>query len=139
MMKIMFEDNHDLGFVLWCLASEAISMGEFHEWILYVIETVDNPPAYIFDLLDFKGYMANIHPIVGFTPDWSPTDSEIKAISGIALRRGIIPYEPVDPTSCAEALAANPAIQSKFEEMFLFISIPANQPLHRTLNRAREP
>lgn len=122
-MGITFEDSHDLGFVLWCLGSEGINMAEFQKWVLHVIDTVEAPPLYIFNLIDFSGYLTELHRIIGFIPDWSPSDSEFSAISGIAVLRGITPYEPIDTVSCTEALQKNPGIRSKFEEMFPFIRL----------------
>ena len=126
-MRLTKDDNHDIGFARWCLASEAISKEEFRQWILHVIEVVDDPPPYVFDLVDFDGYLTDLVKIMPFTPDWAPTQSEISAISGIAISRGVTPYEPVNEKTCLQALSENPSINDWFFRLFPFIDRNAEQ------------
>lgn len=126
-MRITKNDNHDLGFVLWCFASEAITKEEFREWVMHVIEIVEVPPQYIFELIDFDGYLVDLHKTIGFTPDWSPTKKEQNAISGIAIRRGVEAYEHVDTEKCIEALRQSESISDQFSKLFPFIKIDCQQ------------
>jgi hypothetical protein len=126
-MRIAKNDNHDLGFVQWCLACEAITKDEFRRWVLHVIEVVDSPPPYIFDLIDFEGYLTDLGKIVPFTPDWSPSEQEIAAISGIALSRGVSPYEPVNEKRCLKALSECSSVREWFAKLFPFINLSIEQ------------
>ena len=126
-MRLTKDDSHDIGFARWCLASEAISKEEFRRWILHVIEVVDDPLPYIFDLVDFDGFLTDIVRIMPFTPDWSPTKLEMAAISGIALSRGVSPYEAVDEEACLRALMQSPSISEWFSNLFPFIGRDAEQ------------
>ena len=120
-MRLTKNDSHDLGFVRWCLACEAISKDEFRKWVLYVIEEIDNPPSYIFDLIDFDGFLTDLNRLIPFTPDWSPTNQELAAISGITLSRGFSPYEPVDEEACIQAISQCASIRDWFTQIFPFI------------------
>jgi hypothetical protein len=104
-MRLTKDDSRDIGFARWCLACQAISKEEFRQWVLYVLSEVENPPAYIYDLVDFDGCMTEIVRIMPFAPDWSPTQREMAAISGIALSRGVSPYESVNVEICKKALS----------------------------------
>ena len=60
--KIYKNDSEDFNFVLGCLYSQAIDLAEFRIWIERIIETtpVEGIPFYIFDLVDFDGYLYEI-------------------------------------------------------------------------------
>ena len=126
-MRLSKDNSHDIGFACCCLASEAITKEEFRRWILHVIEVVDDPPPYIFDLVDFDGFPTDIVRIMPFTPDWSPTKHEMAAISGIALSRGVNPYEAVNEEACLQALGQSPSISEWFSNLFPFIDRNAKQ------------
>lgn len=47
-------DNEDLGFAQSCLFSSIISFDEFLEWLYLVIDTNEEVPVYIYDILECK-------------------------------------------------------------------------------------
>ena len=120
-MRLSKDDSSDIGFALWCLASEAISKEEFSEWILHVIEVVPDPPLYIFDLLDSSGYLTDINKSIPFTPSAGLSDHQVSAISGIALTRGVSPFEEVDEKQCMKAMRKETAVVEQFSQLFPFI------------------
>ncbi|MGR3677302.1 MAG: hypothetical protein ACU0AZ_04845, partial [Paracoccaceae bacterium] len=50
-------DSSDIDFALACLMAGAIHFGEFKEWLYFVIEHADDPPHYLFDMLDVELYV----------------------------------------------------------------------------------
>lgn len=123
MLRITQDDSDDLALVLWAIACEAINWAEFRAWVLRVIEHDAAPPDYVFDLLDFQGTFTDLHKIIGFVPGWEPTDDEMSALSGIAIRRGRRPFEAVDEPRCLAALARHPGLVQRLREMIPSVDI----------------
>ncbi|QTD65190.1 hypothetical protein J4G46_05235 [Acinetobacter towneri] len=126
MLKIHKENNEDLGFVIGCLYSQAISLNEFRSWIEYVIEIsdIENIPQYIFDLADFDDYLFNISKKVGFVASSGLSEEQKKALEGIAYLRSRKLVDPeLDKTQALKLLDKYPIIMSRFRELFPFIEI----------------
>lgn len=124
--KIYKNDSEDFNFVLGCLYSQAIDLAEFRIWIERIIETtpVEDIPFYIFDLVDFDGYLYEISKIIGFVPDDYLSNDEKNSLYGIAFLRGADIYDP--PVTRDEALKAverNPNILERFKSLFPFINL----------------
>lgn len=124
--KIYKNDSEDFNFVLGCLYSQAIDLAEFRIWIERIIETtpVEGIPFYIFDLVDFDGYLYEISKIIGFVPDDYLSNDEKNSLYGIAFLRGADIYDP--PVTRDEALKAmerNPNILERFKSLFPFINL----------------
>lgn len=124
--KIYKNDSEDFNFVLGCLYSQAIDLAEFRIWIKRIIETtpVEGIPFYIFDLVDFDGYLYEISKIIGFVPDDYLSNDEKNSLYGIAFLRGADIYDP--PVTRDEALKAverNPNILERFKSLFPFINL----------------
>ncbi|MBP1483044.1 hypothetical protein [Acinetobacter nosocomialis] len=124
--KIYKNDSEDFNFVLGCLYSQAIDLAEFRIWIERIIETtpVEDIPFYIFDLVDFDGYLYEISKIIGFVPDDCLSNDEKNSLYGIAFLRGADIYDP--PVTRDEALKAverNPNILERFKSLFPFINL----------------
>lgn len=121
--RVLKEDGEDLGFVLDCLYSGAISFDEFKEWLYLVIERTDEVPFYVFDILDLKNKF-DFKPLItiGFVPHWDHTEKESDAINAIAYkRRPDYVSDAVSREEALKALEANPHIENRFRESFPFI------------------
>ncbi|WP_151750065.1 hypothetical protein [Acinetobacter seifertii] len=124
--KIYKNDSEDFNFVLGYLYSQAIDLAEFRIWIERIIETtpVEDIPFYIFDLVDFNGYLYEISKIIGFVPDEYLSNDEKNSLYGIAFLRGADIYDP--PVTRDEALKAvkrNLHILERFKGLFPFINL----------------
>ena len=118
------EDCDLLGFVVGCLFSTAISLADFRQWCQLVIRTreIEAIPAYFFELESFDEPLTHIYEAIGFNPGWKHTESEWRALYGIAAQRGIEPFDwPVAPETALRNLAKNPKIAARFRETFPFI------------------
>ncbi|MDQ9036402.1 hypothetical protein RFH07_07185 [Acinetobacter seifertii] len=124
--KIYKNDSEDFNFVLGCLYSQAIDLADFRIWIERIIEitSVEDIPFYIFDLVDFDGYLYEVSKIIGFVPDDYLSNDEKNSLYGIAFLRGADIYDP--PVTRDEALKAverNPHILKRFKSLFPFINL----------------
>lgn len=125
-MHLTKENSDDLGFANICLTYSAITFDEFKNWIYAIIESSDDYPSFLFDILDAKekfDYTLKVRQIIGFNPSWDPSESEHQAIAGIAYKR--FPNHKSDVARkdpALKALTANPHIESRFRETFPFIT-----------------
>lgn len=115
-----------VGFIIACLFSSAIDLGELNQWATSVVERmeVDDIPGYIFDLIDFDGALAEIYKTIGFSPVWNRSDEEDTALLGIAIKRGRDVFDmPMSTDSALQCLDNNPHIKEAFNEIFPFASV----------------
>lgn len=102
--RLTQNDSQDIGFALSCLNFRAIHFREFKEWVCYVIEHADDPPGYLFDMLDIK-QLVDFKPvqIMGWRSSATITGDEADVLTGISFRRGITSFE--DTISREDAMA----------------------------------
>lgn len=125
--RVTKEDSYDLGFADACQLSAAISPEEFVKWVYWVIENSDQDlPSYFFDLDSLSNSAGALYDAIGFVPSPELSDSEEKAIDGIAYKRGA--YDPlpdydvhISKEDALNALADNPQIEERFRNTFPFI------------------
>lgn len=119
------EDSEIIAFVAGCLLSGVITKDELSQWAVHVITKSDGDyPLYLLDLIDFNKPSADIYNVIGFSPHWSFTNDDDKALYGIALKRGKTPYEkPCSPEEAFEKLDQRPALLRHFKEIFPFVEI----------------
>lgn len=119
------DDSDDIGFALSCLESGAIHFREFHEWLYYVIEHCEDPPAYIFDMLGVK-VRVDFKPgqIMGWTAGGNLTDSEMDALDGISFLRKICSYEDtISRQDAIQILQERPKFARRVKDFFPFIDL----------------
>ncbi|WP_419792898.1 hypothetical protein ACN09C_00430 [Serratia fonticola] len=117
------KDHDTIGFVVDALFSNAIDKSETREWATRIIRDNDVPdiPGYIFDLINFDEAGAHIYKLIGFFCDWQGSDSQSKALYGIALKRGKDLGEECTPKAALKALETHPEVEQRFRETFPFI------------------
>lgn len=92
--RLSKEDSADIGFALACLTGGAIHFREFKEWLFHVIKHCDDPPAYIFDMLDVKDRRDfRALEIMRFVGISKLTNADYDAIAGVRFLRGISDFE----------------------------------------------
>ena len=90
MQGLTREDSDEIGFVVACAFSSAISLDELKQWCIDVViknNPVDQIPGYIFDLMDFDQPLMHVFKLIGFVPSWARIDAEDDALMGIAAHR----------------------------------------------------
>ena len=120
------DDSSQIGFVTACLFSEAITLDDLHNWCVHLISQHDvaDLPSYVFELVDFDGYLKDIYETIGFSAGFSRTPSEDLALQGLAVLRGRQPYElHVSPAQAVSMVAQHPEILARFREVFPFIEV----------------
>lgn len=126
--RITREDSDDLGFVIDCLYSHAITMDEFNEWITRLTADHDDLPLFVFDLIDFTDEdrlkLSHWQTYGGFVPYWQATESETAALVGIGVRR----FGEVESDFCTRdealvSLSRHPTIVDRFHETFPFVDL----------------
>ncbi|KGQ67894.1 hypothetical protein ACLRAA_06205 [Gallibacterium anatis] len=125
-LKLTRDESGDIGFVKSTLIAEAITLKEFNNWVIFIINNhpIDELPIYIFDLIDFKGYLCDLTNIIGFVPYSGLNDNENYALYGIALKRfGKIVDCPISYQCALDALNNNPQVLIRFKETFPFIEL----------------
>lgn len=121
-------DSSDIGFALSCLIGRAIHFREFKEWLYFVVEHSDDPPSYVFDMLDVKLFVDfKPYEIMGFVASGGLSTDEADAISGFRFLRGISDFE--DRISRHDAIAKlrlNPDFERKVKSFFPFLNMDSH-------------
>ncbi|MWP62730.1 hypothetical protein [Gilliamella sp. Pas-s25] len=128
MLKLVKGNEQTIGFVYYCLLCGVINMDEVNRWAEKVIgeNEVSDLPDYIFDVIDFKGIITELERLIGFIPYWKCTKAQIKAVYGIAVKRGEKLSQddvPFNEEQALEALKKHPEIEKLFRETFPFIDL----------------
>ncbi|CAI3791529.1 hypothetical protein GLGCALEP_00256 [Pseudomonas sp. MM221] len=111
-----------LGFVITCLFCGAINCEEFQSWSAQVLAT-DQAPAFMNELMTFDEPLFKVFAVIGHVPHWPHVEAEEHALYGIAVCRGIEPFDmPVSPQEARQALVAEPGIEAVFRQVFDFIA-----------------
>jgi len=123
--RITKDDSSDIGLALACLLSDAIHFREFKEWLYHVIEHDNDPPSYIFDMLDNKLRRdVNHFRIMGWSADPKLTDEEYGVLFGIGFRRGIRNLEDVITREDAvNMLKSNESFYKRVQVFFPFLDL----------------
>ncbi|KIN61235.1 hypothetical protein Z945_2225 [Sulfitobacter noctilucae] len=123
--RLTKNDSADIGFALHCLKSSAIHFGEFKEWIYHVITDADDPPHYLFDMLEVA-QLIDFKPmrIMGWHSSFTLSDDEAAALSGIALLRGISTMQDsISKKEALERLQDNGAFFDRVKAFFPFLDL----------------
>lgn len=127
--RVTVDDSKDLGFAKWCLTSAAIEHNEFVAWIYRVIVDMDRPLPHLLalgDTTDRFEVLRTWQGIVGWQPDWSPSNRESAAIDGIAYLRDPRHWsDATDPETVLKALRRSPGTVIRFARLFPDIALPA--------------
>ena len=129
-LRLTKNDSADIAFVENCLMSGAISQDELRQWLYHVIESIDDIPTYVFDLLDtedLREMFRGANGPIGFFTSSDLSDAESDAVTGIAYKRGHcdrpLRYDVyIERDAAFEALARNLHIEKRFRETFPFIA-----------------
>ena len=119
------ENSEDLGFVLMCLAYQAITIEELKKWLDIVL--MDTPteelPNYFFDLID--GDVFDIFKNMSYVPHSSLSRYEKYALEGIAYIRKVRSLTDMlaKEETALKALQNNPQILERFKKFFPFVEI----------------
>ena len=119
------ENSEDLGFVLMCLAYQAITIEELKKWLDIVL--MDTPteelPNYFFDLID--GDVFDIFKNMSYVPHDNLSRYEEYAVEGIAYIRKVRPLIDmvVKEETALKSLQNNPQILERFKKFFPFVEI----------------
>ncbi len=120
------DDGQRIGYVLSALGSDAIDAADLRRWCEALLRDNDaaDIPAYVFDLLEFDGKLADVYKVVGFVPSSGLTANEKRALYGIAVLRGVVPLDwPVTKEAALRSLEACPDVMRRFQEEFAFVAL----------------
>jgi hypothetical protein len=93
-MKVNLEDSIDLGITMDALALGAISTDDVSAWASRVIDVMDDPPTYIYTMLDLQGlYGKDLQREIGFVAGADLDDAEFQYLREIGVRRGLEQFE----------------------------------------------
>ena len=89
-MRVIFNDSIDLGFAVAALITGTVDRSEIADWAARVIDEVEDPPTYIYVMLDMERYHGRgLHDELGFTPNSGVnSEDEFQYLREIAVRRG---------------------------------------------------
>ena len=123
--RLTKNDCEDIGFAQSCLTAGIISFDELKQWLFWVIETEDDVPNYIWDIIDLKEKFDFVPlRIMGFNPYWEHTDDEDDALDGIGYKRSLdFNSDAVSRSDALQKLIANPHIEERFRKTFPFIDL----------------
>jgi hypothetical protein len=124
-LRLTKNNDADIRYALASLLCGAIHFAELKEWLYFVIENTDSPPAYIFDMLDVKRKVDfKPNDIMGWTPSSFISDNEMDFLTAIGFHRGINSFE--DTMTREEAtllLQGGEAFYSKAKAFFPMIDL----------------
>ena len=113
-----------IGFVTKSLSYLAINRSEVSEWaIKMVVENdINELPYFLIDLMDFNDESPDLFKIIGFVPVWKHNKDQLKALYGIAIKRGKSQSDiNITANEALTALEKNSEIEQRFRETFPFI------------------
>ena len=121
------DDDADIMFALSCLGYGAILFREFKEWLYFVIEHAEEPPSYVFDMLDVK-IRRDFYPmeIMGWHNSDGLSEEEWGSLKGIGVLRGINSLHKDDGLTSSEAVAIlknNEAFFNRVKAFFPFLDL----------------
>lgn len=87
-MRVRRENPIDLGFALYCFHCYVIDSDELSSWAARAIDEEDDPPSYLYELLDYRGYLKDIDRLIGFTPENGLDEDDWQYLIQIGVRRG---------------------------------------------------
>lgn len=112
-----------MAFVMTCLFCRAISRNELNFWCTQAL-SLNNAPAFLYDLMDFYDEIFKIYKVTGYVPHWEHTEDDEHALYGIAVRRGFEPYDiPLTSNDALACLEASPDIERLLGQVFDFIKL----------------
>ena len=126
--QITLEKHRILGFYLACIYSKAIDLAEMKRSIegqLIICDDIEMLEIFS-ELVSFDGSKLELAKIIyNSSPNsHSPlSESQDDALTGIAYKRGVIPYEhtPALEQTAKRALEKHPEVEELFREVFPFI------------------
>ncbi|CUH51562.1 hypothetical protein [Shimia marina] len=125
-------DSADIGLASTALTAGAISFEEFQSWINFVVEHAEDPPHYIFDLMDWdRTEVTFISQVIGWWPSADLKDAESDALVGIGFIRNLRGFD--DHLSREEAIAilqANIKVVEQMRALMPFIDWDREVPIH---------
>lgn len=93
-MRVVFEDSLDLGITMDALTVGAINADDVSTWASKVIDSVEDPPPYIYTMLDLRGQYGNdLRREIGFVAGADLSDDEFQYLREIGVRRGLEQFE----------------------------------------------
>jgi hypothetical protein len=89
-VRLILNDSIDLGFAIAALITGTVDRSEIADWAARVIDEVEDPPTYIYVMLDMERYHGRgLHDELGFTPNSGVnSEDEFQYLREIAVRRG---------------------------------------------------
>ena len=121
--RLRKNDGADIAFALSCYYAGAITFAEFQEWLFLVIAQDDDPSPYVFDMIDVKT-REDFKPflLMGFVPGDTLSVAQHRALTGIAIERGLTEgADGMSPEAAGAALDAEAAFRARFCAFFPFI------------------
>lgn len=113
-----FYSDELLAFVITCLFCDAISKEEFRDWCARAL-SLNGAPGFLYDLMEFDDDIFKIFKVVGHVPVWKHTEEDEYALYGVAVRRGVKPYDmPLSNDKAVAALEKSPSVGLLFCEVF---------------------
>lgn len=124
-MRGLTRENSDIiGFVTKSLSYLAINRAEVSEWAIKMVaeNDINELPNYLIDLMDFNDESPDLFKIIGFVPVWKHNKDQLKALYGIAIKRGKS-LSDIDITAneALTALEKYSEIEERFRNTFPFI------------------
>ncbi|WP_077545506.1 hypothetical protein [Rodentibacter genomosp. 2] len=105
--RLTLNNSEDIAFSKVCLIYDSIDLNEFKQWLYNLVRKsdIDDLPSYIFDLIEFDGFLSDLNQVIGFNPNTSLSLEEKNAIIGIAIKRfGSIFDMPISNKEALDAL-----------------------------------
>lgn len=123
-IRVSHQQDQALSFALDALFFEAISLQELAQWCELVVNKLETPPTYLFELTNYAGPLAAVFDEIGFVPISALSTIEENALAAIADLRGIERFEQTPSKSqAAKALKRRPDIFTRYQTQFPFITL----------------
>ncbi|WP_373386904.1 hypothetical protein [Pseudomonas alcaligenes] len=117
------ENSSTIAFIVNCYLSNSISTDELQQWAARIMESTEEYPDYIVDLLSFDAPRVHIYKAIGFSPIRSFTNQEDEAILGITYLRNREVFDGPTRERAINSLHMNQAILAEFRTAFPFIQV----------------
>ena len=131
-MRVIFNDSIDLGFAVAALITGTVDRSEIATWAARVIDKVEDPPTYIYVMLDMERYQGRgLHHEIGFTPtNGVESDEEFHYLREIAVRRSKEDFDYLEGKSPVSLGAVRKAYIDNLLKMNFGFDVQSLPPLY---------
>lgn len=129
--RLTLNDSADIGLAHSALFARAITFEEFQDWLYFVVEHADDPPHFIFDLIDWdRSVDTHINQVIGWWPS-TGVETDLDALLGVGFVRNLCDScDSMSREDAISALKSNADVLKRLRILMPFVDWDSEVPRH---------